>query len=119
MKDKEYLIKEFIKSIKQKFYGFSFLINYDFNEDSNDFYIWHNSNELQFENDNFREFVSDKMEELFFSNEFYDFNFGYDKHQNFNKSSELNNLYDGFNFGQITFINDGSEAGNEEYVLAA
>lgn len=72
----EGFIKEFVDTIKKEYP--SLMIDYYYDDEDEYFAIWHNNPKLQFENDNFLEYVGGLMKEKLVSNGVKDFSFAYD-----------------------------------------
>ncbi len=69
-------INIFINKIKEKYPDLDIFVDYD--EEVNEYDIWHTDAKLQFGDSNFCKFVGGLMQEYLFSNGIYNFSFGYD-----------------------------------------
>jgi len=73
------LVDIFIKKVKSKFKAFNISMGYEIAEDTNEFYIWHNSKELQFNNIEFESYILKLMDEIFEKNNFSNYFVGYER----------------------------------------
>lgn len=80
------LIESFIKAIKNEYP--SLIIGYDFDDEMDQYDIWHIDSNLEFSDKNFKSFVAEKAREYLFNNNIYNFSFGYDHY----KYKKLNNV---------------------------
>jgi len=69
-------IQRFISEVKEKYP--SLHIDYEYNTETNEYNIWHDDKELESNDDDFLKFAGEKAEKLLFSNDIYNFYFGYD-----------------------------------------
>ena len=69
-------IELFINKIKEQYPDLNIFVDYD--EEVDEYDIWHTDAKLQFEDSNFCKFVGSLMQEYLFSNGIYNFSFGYD-----------------------------------------
>jgi hypothetical protein len=69
-------IDEFINKIKIKYPDLK--IGYSYDEDENYYHIWHTNSKLQFEDNIFLSYVGGLIRECFYSNDIFNFSFGYD-----------------------------------------
>lgn len=83
--DKQILIKKFISQISEIYPSLHIDYEYDIEED--EYTIWHNNSELEFNNDSFSKFIGEKAEELLFKNNIFNFSIGYD----YDKELEISN----------------------------
>lgn len=83
--DKRILIEKFIKQISEKYP--SVYIDYEYDIEEDEYTIWHNDSELEFNNDSFSKFVGERAEELLFKNNIFNFSIGYD----YDKALEISN----------------------------
>lgn len=72
----ENIIKNFIAQIHMRYPALH--IEYEYDEDTNEYDIWHNNSNLEFDDDDFLKYCSDVASELFYKNNIYNFTFGYD-----------------------------------------
>lgn len=77
------LIKEFISQVLE---GYPSLhVDYSYDNELDEYDIWHNNHELEFDSEDFLQYVGKKADELLFQNKIYNFSFGY----NHSKAREL------------------------------
>lgn len=100
---KQELIEKFISQISEKYPLIH--IDYDYDSEDDEYVIWHNNSDLEFNSDSFAKYVGEKAEELLFKNKIFNFSIGYD----YDKSLELNNE-------EITFRNSKIGEVFAEYV---
>lgn len=81
------IVDSLISQIKSKYKDL--VINYDFNEEDGTYEIWHNSEHLEFEDDEFTNYVGTLIKTLLFDNGIFNISFGYD----YEKSKNLNEMY--------------------------
>ncbi len=79
------MVKKFISKILAHYP--ELYIDFEYDPALDEYYIWHNSPELEFKNKDFTKFVGEVAQEVFFDNNIYNFSFGYDYH----KAKELEN----------------------------
>ncbi|HHV46116.1 MAG TPA: hypothetical protein GXX53_04355 [Tissierellia bacterium] len=80
------LIEEFVLRIQKK-YPFIH-IGYEYDDEIDEYDIYHDDWELEFNNKEFMEYVGQQADELLFSNGIYNFSFGYD----YNRAKDLKSL---------------------------
>lgn len=73
------LIESFINAIKNKYP--SLTIGFDFDNEIDQYDIWHVDSKLEFNNKDFKRFVAEKAREYLFNNNIYNFSFGYDHYK--------------------------------------
>ena len=88
-------IEEFISSIKKKYD--KLVIGYDYDEEEDVYDIWHNSENLQYNDTDFLYFVGSLIKEKLYKNDIFNFSFGYDYY----KSKELENKMNRYIFNII------------------
>lgn len=85
------MIKEFISQILTRYPNLHIAYSYD--DELDEYDIWHNSPELEFNDEDFSKYVGQQADGLLFKNGIYNFSFGYNHY----KSKELefkDKLYD-------------------------
>lgn len=75
-KKENQFVETFISQIKGKYKDI--IINYEYNEELDEYDIWHNNKILQFESEDFLTFVGTLMKKILHSNDVFNFSFGYD-----------------------------------------
>ncbi len=68
-------IQRFLNKIHDKYPDL--IIGYSYNKDEDYYSIWHTDEVLQFENDEFLNYVGDLIRHLFYNNNIYNISFGY------------------------------------------
>jgi hypothetical protein len=76
MDETRLLIDDFVTRIKDIYNDI--FVKYHYSEETNEYEIWHNSEELQFHNPDFLETVGKLMIELLYNKGVFNFSFGYD-----------------------------------------
>jgi hypothetical protein len=95
------LVNEFISKISSEYPLLHIDYEYDSNED--EYIIWHNDSQLEYNDSSFKSFVAKAANEFFFNNNIYNFSFGY----NHFKSIELKNREITFDISTIDKIDFG------------
>ena len=90
MVDRVELIKEFIGKIKS--YYPELYINFDYDKELDEYEIWHNDPQLEFQDNEFKKLVGKIAQDIFFDNNIYNFSFGYDYY----KTKEIENRNNGY-----------------------
>lgn len=88
-------IEEFICSIKKKYD--KLVIGYDYDKEEEVYDIWHNSENLQYNDTDFLCFVGSLIKEKLYKNDIFNFSFGYDYY----KAKELENKINRYIFNMI------------------
>lgn len=91
------LILQFISQISSRYPLIT--IAYEYDEEQNEFIIWHNDCDLEFNNPTFSKYIGEIADEYLFKNKIYNFSFGYDHF----KSEDLKHKMTKFN---TSIIND-------------
>jgi hypothetical protein len=71
-------IKEFINSVVAE-YENDIYISYDYIEDTDSFYIWHNNYDLEFNNHTFANFIGKNLCSIFYEHGIFNILFSYDR----------------------------------------
>lgn len=95
----EDLIIEFISKIKQKY---DINIYYKYNNETNEYDIWHNDVDLQFYNKEFRCFTGKLLKEMFYNKSIFGFSFGYNYSNNIYQKSLDSNYNTNISINKIT-----------------
>lgn len=83
-KDIKNLIEQFIADIKADYPDL--YINYDYDEEKDEYEIWHNDSNLEYKDARFKKIVGINAEKWLFSNDIFNFYFAYDHHKAKEKS---------------------------------
>ena len=74
--NKTELIKEFIKVVNLHYPNL--YIQYNYNENLDEYMIWHDNLYLEFQDSDFKKTVGKVARDILFDNDVYNFSFGYD-----------------------------------------
>lgn len=85
MKNIECQIKSFIQAIKEKYPNLN--IGHEYEEEEDQYDIWHTDKDLHFHNDDFIEFAGLSIRKYFFDEHVFNISFGYN-HQKFKEENE-------------------------------
>lgn len=69
-------INKFMEVIKNNYPAL--YIDYEYDEENDEYLIWHNDMHLQFENNEFIKYVGNKAQDLLYGKDIYNFSFSYD-----------------------------------------
>lgn len=94
------LIEEFISAVKSKYNNLH--IDYEYNEQENFFDIWHNNENLEFNDNDFANFIGTLFQEIFYKSGVFNVSFGYD----FYKSLGLSPRYEFYESKIITPVEE-------------
>ena len=83
------LIKEFIKVANSHYPNLD--IWFDYNEDLDEYMIWHDDLHLEFQDNNFKKTVGKIAHDILFNNDVYNFSFGCD-YRGFDKNTKEGNI---------------------------
>lgn len=79
MVDKIELIKKFVNKVNSYYPGL--YINFSYDEGIDEYEIWHNNPQLEFQDSEFKKIVGQIAQDILFDNNVYNFSFGYDHHK--------------------------------------
>lgn len=119
MQQIEVLVNKFIEEIREKFSVYGIYLGYEIQKKSKDIYIWHNSEFLQFQSEEFETFVLSKMIELFEKNNFSNYQFGFDYHKSLKPKMEKEPTNNYNIFKQDYYTNKKNKTANNNYAFAA
>jgi hypothetical protein len=74
--EKQKIIVEFLHIIRKEYS--EIYINYYYNVEADQFFIYHDDYNLQFDNEKFNILIYELIEEMFYGNDFVNFSFGFD-----------------------------------------
>lgn len=77
--DKIELIKKFVNKIN--FYYPELYINFSYDEGLDEYEIWHNDPQLEFQDSEFKRIIGQIAQDILFDNNVYNFSFGYDHYK--------------------------------------
>jgi hypothetical protein len=78
-------VNNFIHTIRTSKWGELLYISYDYDEYTDEFEIWHNNSNLEFDNEDFGDFVGGLIVDMFFEKGIFNLSWGYD----YDKSKDL------------------------------